>query len=209
VKSIKMLGLAAIAALMAMAFVGASSAMATDATALCTADESPCADANLATHVHETTNGTKATLLSSTLNVECEVLFLGDVQNDATTGKKLAENTPLIIKGNFTYSSCNSGCTVSEENGPVTIKVLHTGAEESEVTGEGLVHVNCSGFINCRYTGTGLKGLGLGPLLAGGNGSVSLSGQETTKESGSLCPSKAFLDITTTALTANKAWISN
>jgi predicted nicotinamide N-methyase len=100
VKSIKMPGLAAIAALMAMAFVGASSAMATDATALCTEDESPCADANLATHVHEVSTN-KAKLLSNSLNAECDVLFLGDVQADGTTKKRLTENAPLIIKGNL------------------------------------------------------------------------------------------------------------
>ena len=51
---IKMFGLAALAALMAMAFVGVNSAMGEE-TALCKADENPCAAENIITHVHETT----------------------------------------------------------------------------------------------------------------------------------------------------------
>src|SRR5262249_4119350 len=111
VKPIKMLGLAALAALLAMAFVGASSAMA-ESTALCSADieteeeESAGSIKNECevTHVHETSVG-KGKLLSSSLNVECDVLFLGEV---------VATGSPLRIEGNFTYSNCNAGCTATE-----------------------------------------------------------------------------------------------
>jgi hypothetical protein len=188
VKSIKMFGLAALVALMAMAFVGASSAMA-ESTGLCGHDGTPCEAIH---HVHETSVG-KATLLSSAINVECNVLFLGDV---TTAG------SPLKISGNFTYSSCNSGCVVTEESAHSTIEVLKEGHETAKVTGEGLVHVNCSGFIDCSYNGTGLTGTAKGPLLSTQtNGEVSLQGQKTTKETGGfLCPKEAKLDIVTTSL---------
>jgi hypothetical protein len=187
-----MFGLAALAALLAMAFVGASSAMA-EKTTLCSTDESPCEIANVISHVHETSVG-KAKLLSSLLNVECDVLFLGD-----TVAKTSA---PLVIEGSFTYSNCNNSCTATEENGPAEIEVLKEGHEKSKVTGEGLVHLVCGAFINCRYNGEGLIGTGKGPLLsAQANGEVSISEAETNKESGSLCPSTAKLDITTTPLT--------
>ncbi len=193
VKPIKMLGLAALAALMAMAFVGVSSAMASS-TALCAEDEATCAEP--VEHVHETTlSGAQATLLSSILTVKCDVLFLGD------TLVSLA--SPLIIHGNFTYSNCNNNCTATEENGPAEIKVLKEGTELSKVTGEGLVHLVCGAFINCRYNGVGLLGHGLGALSSSEtNGSVSLSEVTTNKESGSLCPSTAKLDIATTPLEA-------
>jgi hypothetical protein len=199
VKPIKMLGLAALAALMAMAFVGASSAMA-ESTALCTADESPCAAGNQVSHVHETTlSGALATLLSSAGNVSCDVLFLGD-----TTGGNLGN--PLRITGNFTYTSCTrsgSSCTVTEVNGPVEIRVLKEGHETGKVTGEGEVNVHCGFFINCTYNGEGLAGTAKGPLLSSEtNGSVSLSEQTTHKVSGSFCPETAKLDITTTPLAA-------
>src|SRR5262245_15304745 len=88
VKPIKMFGLAALLALMVMAFLGASSAMA-ETTALCETEagpENPCE--SMITHVHET-SVSKAKLLS-TSTVECDVLFLGDVQE---------EGSPMIING--------------------------------------------------------------------------------------------------------------
>jgi hypothetical protein len=195
-----MLGLAALAALMAMAFVGASSAMA-ESTALCSVDQNPCQAANQLGEVNEKSVGT-ATLLSSAINVECIVLFHG------TIGTTLA--SPLVISGNFTYENCNSGCVVTEESPPAEIKVLRTGHETAEVTGEGLVHVNCSGFIDCSYNGVGLKGTAKGPLLStAANGEVSLQGQTTNKETGGfLCPKTAKLDIVTSPKT-QATYISN
>jgi hypothetical protein len=198
VKAIKMLGLAALMALMAMAFVGASSAMA-ESTSLCKVDETNCAPENLIQSVHETSVG-KAKLLTSIGTTECEVLYSGSV---------LETGNPLIIKGKFTYTKCKLGeseCTATEENGPTKIQVLKEGHETAKVTGEGLVHLVCGKSIDCSYTGTGLIGTAKGPLLSAqvpDNGEVSLSEQATTKEAGGfLCPKTAKLDITTTPLVA-------
>jgi len=193
VKPIKMFGLAALAALMAMAFAGASSAMG-EATTLCKKDESPCPTKEIISHVHETTlTGAKGKLLTSIVNVECDVLFLGDT----TAGT----SNPLVITGNFTYTNCGS-CTVEEVGGGVEIKVLKLGHETADVTGEGEVHVNCSG-LNCTYNGEGLLGTGKGPLLSTEtNGEVKLTEQVAKKVSGLFCPSTSKLDITTTPLSA-------
>ena len=197
-KPIKMLGLAVLVALMAMAFTGASSAMA-ETTSLCAEDpgegpEEECPEGQSITHVHEATlEGKKAVLKTSLVTVECDVLFLGDALSE------LGE--PLAIHGKFTYTNCG-GCTVIEENGPSEIKVLKAGHETASVTGEGLVHVTCSG-LNCRYTGVGLKGTAKGPLLSiETNGEVSLVEKEVKKESGIFCPSTSKLTITTTPLEA-------
>jgi hypothetical protein len=197
VKQIKMFGLAALAALMAMALVGATSAMATGSTALCKVDnQSPCLEENIITHVHEESVG-HAKLLSSFVTVECEALFLGDALNKGL-------NSPLVIHGKFLYV-CLNGCTAEELNGPAEIKVLKTGIELSEVTGKGLVHVECG--LDCEYNGVGLVGHGLGALLVGsGNGQVTISGATVNKESGLFCPSTSKLDITTTPL--EKTYIS-
>jgi len=187
---LKLFGLAALAALMAMAFVGASSAMA-EPTYLCSNDStSSCTEI---THVHETSVG-KAKLLSSLPTIECTALFLGDTEGN---GK-----APLVINGKFTYSSCNNFCTVTEVSGTeAKVEVLRTASELGAVTGEGEVHVSCP-FINCTYNGEGLEGHALGPLTStSANGNVNISGQETNKVSGS-CPETAFLDITTTPLVA-------
>jgi hypothetical protein len=187
-KPIKMFGLAALAALMAMALVGASSAMA-ELTTLCSEDNNKCTPI---THVHEESVG-HAKLLSSFATVECEALFLGDTLNSG-------EGNPLIIHGTFAYS-CLNGCTAEEENGPAEIKVLKEGTELATVTGEGLVHVVCG--LNCRYNGVGLKGHALGALkAANGKGEVTISGATVNKESGTFCPSTSKLDITTEPLTA-------
>ncbi len=194
-KPIKMFCLVALAALTAMAFVGASTAMAEEDTALCTADENPCEVENLILHVHETSVG-KAKLLTGMTTVECEVLFLGDA----------VEADPLIIAGVFTYSSCSSSCEVTEENGPAEVEILKTGHETSSVADTGLLHVNC-GILNCRYSGVGLEGIGKGPLLASQkNGEASFKEQAVSKESGAFCPSTAKLDVTLTPLSA--AYIS-
>jgi len=202
-KTIKMIGLAALTALTAltaMAFAGVGSAMA-ESAALCKVDESPCSAANLITSAHEASVG-KAKLLSSVGTTECNVLFASSETVEATE-----VGAPLVISGSFTYTNCELGgssCTATEESGPSQIKVFKTGHETAEVTGEGLVHVVCSGFIDCSYNGTGLKGTGKGPLLSTQkNGEVTLSEQSTTKEAGGfLCAKTAKLDITTTPLAA-------
>jgi hypothetical protein len=197
-KPIRMLGLAALAALMAMAFAGASMAMA-GSTVLC--DEDPassehavCPSGHLVTHVHETTlSAHKATVLSSLINVECDVLFLGDAVEK--------ESTSLAIEGNFTYTNCGGSCTVTEENGPAQIKILKEGHEKSDVAYEYQAHVVCGSFINCKYNGEGLKGTGKGPLLSTEtNGEVSLQEQTLHKVSGVFCPKTAKIDIVLTPL---------
>jgi hypothetical protein len=194
VKAIKMIGLAALTALMAMAFVGATSA---SATTLCNADEASCT--NPTTSVHEVGIG-KAKLLTSIGTTECNVLF-------ASTSIGKGGGTVQTLEGKFTYTSCTLGgssCTAEEEKSPAEIKVERTGSEASKVTGEGQVHVVCAGFIDCSYNGTNLVGTGTGALSAGnGTGEVTLSEQSTTKVAGGfLCPKTAKLDITTGALSA-------
>ncbi len=186
-KIIKMLGLAALAALMAMALVGVSSAMATT-TALCEAEEATCAAP--VEHVHEESVG-HALLKSSFATVECEVLFLGDALNGGL-------GNPLLIHGAFAYT-CLNNCTATEENAPATIEVLKTGTEEAAVTGEGLVHVVCG--LNCVYNGVGLEGTGLGALKAANEkGEVTIKERLIKKESGIFCPSTSKLTIMTAPL---------
>ena len=188
--SIKMFGLAALAALMAMASVGISSAMA-ESTTLCSGDVSGCG----LTHVHETTlTGAKAEILTSVVTAKCDVLLLGDTI--ASLG------SPLEIEGNFTYTNCGS-CTVTEEDGPARVILLRLGHETADVGLILLIHLSCSG-IDCRYTVKELLlGTAKGPLLSSEtNGSVTFLQQTMVKEGGLFCPSTAYLDITTTPLSA-------
>jgi len=178
--------LAALAATAATMLTGPTVAVA-EQTRLCSNDSESCTPA---THVHETSVG-KGELLAGSIIVKCDVLFLS-----TSVGSEAA---PLVIEGNFTYTNCGS-CTATEENGPSIIEVLKEGHETAKVTGEGLVHVNCSG-LNCRYNGEGLAGIGKGPLLSTqANGEVSIQEAETAKESGLFCPTVSKLDLTVTPL---------
>lgn len=177
-----------VAALMAMTAISAPSAMA-ESTGLCAEDANPCE--SVVAHVHET-SVKKAKLLTTLGTVECEVLFLGDV----------TEGAPAVIKGAFTYTSCNLGCTLSEENGPAEVKVLKEGHETASVTGGGLISLQCALInVHCTYKLTGLNGTDKGPLLSTQTkGEVTFSEQTLTSEGGSSCPSTTKLDITTTPL---------
>jgi hypothetical protein len=136
------------------------------------------------------------TFLSSIIDVECEILVLGDTL-------LLTLGSPLLIQGKFTYSKCNNNCTITEENGPALIKILRTGHEAASVTGEFEIYVHCGFFIDCRYNGEGLEGLGLGPLLSWEtNGEVWLQSQELNRTSGSFCPETSLLDLITKPLSA-------
>jgi len=201
VKLIKMFGLAAMAALMAMAFAGAGSAMA-ESTALCdtmpgSGEHEVCPAGHLVKHVHEVTLESKLAKLLSSVEVECDVLFLGDVTTEGLLSK--AAGAWLTIVGKFTYTNCN--CEVKETSASSTIEVLKLGHELADVKGKGVVLVICIG-INCEFTGEGLLGHALGPLLAEEtNGEVRLEEQETKKLAGGfLCPKTAKLDILTTPL---------
>jgi hypothetical protein len=189
-----MFGLTALAAVAAMAFVGASSAMAGD-TQLCSSDSS-CGGT---ISVHDVSPaGEPGLLLSSLVNVECDVLY---------EGTTLGLGLPLLIHGHFLYSNCEtfggSGCTVTQTSASALIKVLlPTGntEEETEITGEGEVLVECGSFIHCKYKGEGLKGSGLGSL----QGAPGTSIEEATvqKVSGFFCPTTSKLHLTTEPLSA-------
>ena len=185
-KAIKTFGLAVLAALMAMAFVGAGSANA-EALQLCGHDAPEGLSCEAIHHIHLVSVG-KAKLLTSLLTVECEELFLGDV---------LSWGPPVIISGTLTLTGCTSGCTETEENGPTELSVLKTGVETAEVTGEYLVHVKCGSSFDCTYNGVGLKGTVKGALTSTQeNGEITFSEAALNKEAGFLCPKTAKLDIT-------------
>jgi len=204
-----MFGLAAIAAVAAMAFVGATSASA-EPTTLCTVDtENLECPANQASSVTFVSTKANSQLLNSTLNVSCTSTFNGEAEyvEEEKEGKKVKVYTtlgsPLVLLGKFTYTNCTTFCNVKEENGPATIEILKTAAELALVTGEGLVNVNCFGFFNCSYIGKGLEGHGLGGLettVKHESGEVLLRAHVSfvkapvENETGGSCPSGATLD---------------
>ena len=192
-----MFGLAAIAAVASMAFVGASSATA-ESSLLClndTATLTPTAvECNEPMTVHFVTTE-KAKLLTPGITVECDVLVAGEVLLGLVT------NGPVLIHVATTglvYSNCTATCTVTTVKGGI-ISVLKEGNELAKVTGSNTfeVKVVCGEVINCQYTAENLIGHGLGPLVAGTGGKGHVTFFEKSVASlpgGIVCPSTAKLD---------------
>jgi len=166
-----------------MALLGTSSAMAEE-TALCEADESPCASP--ITHVHYISNDMRIDIPEMTY--QCDVLFLGDVSKPGA---------PQLVEGKFTYTNCNQKCTREEVNGPANLNFLKTGHETAEFGGEGEIHSHCDDVLDCTYSFKNLIGLAKGPLLSSEtNGEIRYEEQLLTKVSGTLCAKSAKLSAT-------------
>jgi hypothetical protein len=219
-KSIKMLGFTALTALMAMALLGASPAMA-EYTTLCSVDEGEgahevCPANRQFFNVHEATlAGTPAILLAGTIgNILCNELFAGEARLNANN-EPITLARPLIFLGHFTYSSCvrdkpgggTENCTVTETSAEAKAELLKEGAELAKVTGAWKVNFHCGIFINCTYDAENLEGTALGALLNPyeENGGLIFNESVLHKLAGGICPTEAKLDLTTQWLV--KVWI--
>ncbi|HEY5708795.1 MAG TPA: hypothetical protein VIS51_05330 [Solirubrobacterales bacterium] len=185
---IKTFGLAALAALAAMAFVGAASVSASTSTQLCTIHTGlTCGAGSAATSVHMTLAvGTVGKLLGSIsvlclgALVEAEALGLGKPQSVHTTS--------------MSFSGCGTGsghsnCTVTVLEEPLA-NLLKTGLDEGILTPtNGRILLHCSNLgIYCTYD---LEGLELEV------GDQHLTMEETpAKELGGkfFCPDEGLLD---------------
>jgi len=193
---VKMFGLCVITAVAAMALVGTTSAMA-ESTALCEEDtaELGCEEALQASHVHfNTPSGEPAHVLSTTVNIVCDTLYLGDT---------LELGSPLVIHGNFTYSNCKregtaTSCSAKELSSDSLLELLKTGTELGTVSTEFEVLFECPLIFHCVFNGTGQKWTAVGPLHEEpGESKTTLN-----KVRGLLCPKTAVLDIWLEPLTA-------
>jgi hypothetical protein len=154
----------------------------TTATALCKTSptESRCGAENRypAKTAIEAELSKQLLIASGSVNVECASHLKATSSSES--------GTPLgLTVEDLSFSSCSGGggsCTVaSEEKGAGTL--AWTAGSNGEIGYEGLrIHVNCTGFINCRYYFPSLT-------LEGGS-PAHLSAKETSlvKQSGSLCP---------------------
>lgn len=194
---IKLFGLAASAAIAAMAFLGASSASAEFDTVLCSEDNGTlfCPSGKQVSAVHF--EDPLAELLNDkTLTpIHCKALFLGNA-----LGLAEAPNA-LVVHGHFSYTNCNNGCTASEQPGSDgapggLLLVLKTAAGLGEVTGHGFeVRVTCALLINCDFTEDGLVGHAVS-ATGSHNGLVSAHFQEVKHLPAGgqfLCPETAEL----------------
>jgi hypothetical protein len=190
-KPIRMFGLVVLAALVATVVAGGGSAMA-ESTALCNIDPGTgakeiCPAGKLVTHLHaQTAIGNKAIILTNVGNVECDLLYLGEVGPLAS---------PQVIEGNFTYGNCTNGCEVTEESEVSTFKLLKKSHETADLFLTGKMRVECGILLECVFASENMKGLAKGALLPFTGAEEAFEQDELKKVEGFFCPEKAKLDF--------------
>jgi hypothetical protein len=214
-KLVKAFGLAAVAAMVAMAFVGASSASAEPGhIVLCTQPELVCEESNWA----GLSEKKEATLTSTATNPELKS-SLGTVtckksESVVTLLNTLSESgTGHVLK--LSFSECSLGetkCEVTTEQ--LGALLFKHGANALEATVEAVLlegkdtlqRLKCGSFINCVYSG---KGAALtahsSPVVKNKKGEVTDEGGLTqllakeavlTAASGFLCPKSSLWTAT-------------
>jgi hypothetical protein len=143
-KYVKMLGLAAVAAVAAMAFVGAGSA---SATTLCKVNTSPCPEASRYPVPSTVLALSTEAVLTGSLSVTCHshVAVLSE-KNDGVGAPLLGKFTAL------TWTSCKGGCssattTLLPLSASLQNLTLTAGKTEVELKG-------CLGIFTCKATAT-------------------------------------------------------
>ncbi len=203
---IKTFGLAAIAAVAAMAFVGASSAMATGHTALCKTHEDPCAEANLVKNIHMQAGTTiLKTSLATVLCLKSSAVAHAEhgglsllLVIEHPSGEKLTIIDPLGFQVlTLTWENCgtnaaHNNCTVTNLKLPL-IDLLKTALNLGTATVLGAeVLVNCVGILHCVYGGKEITGFNVeGALHTAGAGHGMFTANELSVPNvgGLLCPS--------------------
>lgn len=199
-KSARTFGLTALAALVAMAIMGTSSAMATGSTAFCKVHEDPCQAANLVGQVHTTSSN--FVILNNLANILC--------LNVLSSFKVLGLGNPLLMHSeSLTFTGCGTNakhdnCTITTEELPL-LTVLRTSLNlAAGMFQSGKIRVQCPNLgVNCllMLEGTELVMWGSGHLGefdgSGQGGSGTPSGPN---EDGFFCPEEVETDILLTAL---------
>jgi len=184
----KMFGLAALAAVAAMAFVGATSASAETSTQLCKAHTGLTCGAGDAVTSHHMVlaSGTVGKLLSN-ITVLCLSILIGAEPLGLGTPQSL-HTTSFEFTGCGT-SSTHNNCTVSVQELPLA-DLLKTGLDEGVLTfTSGRVRTQCPNLgQDCVYDGEGMQ------FAVGGQ---HLTAEETaaTELGGKFfCPEEGFVD---------------
>jgi hypothetical protein len=201
-----MFGLAAIAAVTAMAIIGAGSA---SATVLCKENASPCKSVYGAGEIIEGT-ALNAKLTSDLANVKCaHSETTSEIENPGGAGKAV---TGKILSLNFTGCETEQAvpvkCTVSVNNIPYHTEVTGSGGNgtlkvKSGGSGNPGATVVCIGVINCTFS----RSLFELPIT-GGNPAAITANKVTLERTGGLCGKEAFWDATYKAVGTNTAiWV--
>ncbi|HEX6752051.1 MAG TPA: hypothetical protein VF093_00495 [Solirubrobacterales bacterium] len=185
---IKLFGLAAMAAVIAMALAGASTAMANGSTAICKVHQDPCVGANHFKAVHFVNRpGTVLGFLTEDFTALClNVLRQADVL--ALANPQEVHTTQLTFTGCGTTAAHNN-CTFTVEQlalGDLLRTALNKGRETFL---SGRFKVKCGGGefleVDCEY----LQENAETEVTTGKETEINIEEELVEGESGSLCPS--------------------
>jgi len=151
---IKMLGLAMVAAIAAMAFIGAGTASA-ESSAPCKSGASLTSCSSVWPVGTAVDGSGTSELLSDLVNVKCNVTASGKI-----TSSGLVKNGPVTGSLHLLFSSCKTeggtACDNILDEGELL--VLH-GSTLSAVTFHSILgRVHCGSFIDCSYTSANVEG---------------------------------------------------
>ena len=184
-KLARTVSLSAIAALVVMASMMTSAAMA-ESTQLCSNETGTCVEPM---EIHWVSVG-HAQLLTNIATIECDMSLSGKVTLGLVTGG------PVVISpATLSYSNCLNSIEITIIH-QGTISILNEGNELGTVTGSGFAVLVQSGILHCVYNFVALRGHLLGPLKTGTtHAHITYSQAEMHKIEGFLCPETNKLDL--------------
>jgi hypothetical protein len=190
VKSIKNLGLAAIAAAAFMAFVGAGTAAATQLCAT-SGTGTGCAGGKFEYSGSITGTSTNATLSTNLANVECSDSATTIDANSSTGAPILGEVTALSFTGCQTEGLVHTACTVTVKNLPYSASVEGKTLTVTDEVGAG-AKVVCGTILSCEFL---TKEANL--AITNGEPTVAVAKEVAlSHETGAICPSTATWNAT-------------
>jgi len=203
VRYVKILGLAAVAAMAIMAFAGAGSA---SATVLCKENASPCPEEKRYEAEDTLTGTAENTLITASPTITCtHSATTAEVTEPGGEGEPVTGTiTALSFTGCKADTIFNPNCVVSVNGLPYHAEVTGSGGNGTIVVGGASAGVVCAGVINCVF-GNELFEL---PLAGGNPAKITASNVFLEKESGFLCPGEGRWDAAFKAVGANTAaWV--
>lgn len=205
-KTAKILG-PAVGAILALACIGASPALAAETT-LCKTSEGPyCASSNrYPAETSLSTSSGKVTLLTPIMDVTCSVSALS-AKTTASSGAPL----PVSVSG-WSLEKCSdpegTKCVGEVKGLPYTGSLARTEEANGSLTlgsggtGQPRLFVQCGSFMQCEWTPPPLK------LEGGSNAKFTIPKTSLEKKGGALCPSSATVESQGFSLTSPQAaWV--
>lgn len=192
-KAMKMLGLAAMAALVVTAFAGVGVA---SADTLCKANENPCSAAN-SLPVGTVLKGLDpaATLLAGSFEVKCHSEVSGKTTVNHGAGKGL-----LGLIENVTWSNCSGSCNAAHSLNLPYLALASAALQTMKVESDGKGNPGAQ-LLNCLFNGNSCtySAASVTMKVVGGNpGKFTVTKAPLTRTAGFFCPETGEWDATYT-----------